>query len=45
MLPEEFKRQFTCLGKNTVKHITFTFLIAKEVTKIDKNAEEITKKY
>ena len=39
-----FKKQFTCLGENTGKYITFTAPIAKEVTRIDKkNGEEITK--
>ena len=41
---EEFKKQFTCLGENTEKCITFTVPIEKEVTRIDKNGEEITKK-
>ena len=42
-LEEEFKKQFICLGENTEKCITFTFPIEKEVTRIDKNGEEITK--
>ena len=42
-LAEEFKKQFTCLGENTEKYITFTVPIEKEVTRIDKNGEEITK--
>ena len=42
-LAEEFKKQFTCLGENTEKYITFTIPIEKEVTIIDKNREEITK--
>ena len=42
-LAEEFKKQFTCLGENTEKYITFTVPIEKEVTKIDKNGEEVTK--
>ena len=42
-LTEEFKRQFICLGKNTEKCLTFTFPIEKEVRRIDKNGEEITK--
>ena len=42
-LAEEFKKQFTCLGENTEKYKTFTVPIGKEVTKIDKNGEEITK--
>ena len=35
--------QFTCLGENTEKYITFTVPIAKEVARIDKKGEEITK--
>ena len=42
-LAEELKKQFTCLGENTEKYITFTIAIEKEVTRIDKNEEEITK--
>ena len=42
-LAEEFKKQFTCLGENTEKYITFTFPIEKDVPRIDKNGEEITK--
>ena len=38
-LPEEFKKQLTCLGKKTEKFITFTVPIEKEVTTIDKNGE------
>ena len=34
---EELKIQLTCLGKKTVKYITFTIPIRKEVTRIDKN--------
>ena len=49
-LAEEFKKQFTCLGKNIEKYIT-TYLTThkntvptkKEVTKINKNGEEVTK--
>ena len=36
-LADEFKKQFTCLGENTEKYITFTVPIEKEVTRIDKN--------
>ena len=43
VLAEEFKKQFTCLGKNTQKYITFTVPIEKEATRIDKNGEENTK--
>ena len=42
-LAEEFKKQFTCLGENTEKYITFTDPIEKEITRIDKNGEETTK--
>ena len=42
-LAEEFKKQFTCLGKNTEKYLTFTVPIEKEVTRTDENGEEITK--
>ena len=38
-LVEELKKFFTCLEKNTQKYITFTVLIEKEVTKIDKLQE------
>ena len=41
-LAEKFKKQFTCLGENTEKYITFTVPVEKEVTLIDKNGEEIT---
>ena len=42
-LVEEFKTQFTCLGKKTEKYITFTASIEKEVTRTDKIGEEIQK--
>ena len=42
-LAEEFKKQFTCLGENTESYIIFTVPIEKQVTRIDKNGEEITK--
>ena len=42
-LEEEFEKQFTSLGENAGKYITFTFPIEKEVTRIDRNGEEITK--
>ena len=41
-LAEEFKKQFTCIGENIEKYITFTVSMEKEVTRIDKNGEEIT---
>ena len=42
-LAKEFKNQFTCLGENTEKCITFTIPIEKEVARIDKNGKEIIK--
>ena len=42
-LAEELQKQFTCLGENTEKYITFTVPIGKEITRINKNGEEITK--
>ena len=42
-LEEQFRMQFTYLGENTEKYITFIFPVEKEVTIIDKNGEEITK--
>ena len=42
-LAEEFKKQFTCLGDNTEKYITFIVPIEKEVTRIDTNGKEIAK--
>ena len=41
-LPEEFKKQFSCLRENTEKYIAFIVPIEKEVTRIDKNEGEIT---
>ena len=42
-MAEKFEKQFTCLGENTKKYITFTVSIGKEVTTTDKNGEEFTK--
>ena len=42
-LGNEFSKQFTCLGENTEKYITFTIPIEKEVMRIDINWVEITK--
>ena len=39
-LVEEFERQFTCLGKNAEKYITFAVPIKKEVTKINKSGKD-----
>ena len=41
-LAEEFEKQFTYLGENTEKYITFPFPIEREVTRTD-NVEKITK--
>ena len=40
---KEFEKQFTCLGENTEKCISFTVPIEKEVTRSDKDAEEISR--
>ena len=42
-MAEKFKKQFTCLRENIEKYITFAVPIEKEVARIDKNGEEITK--
>ena len=42
-LAGQFKKQFTCLGENTEKYMTFTVPIEKEVERTDKNGEEITR--
>ena len=44
-LAEEANKQFTCLGENSEKYITFTVLIEKKVTRIDKNGKKIQKIY
>ena len=36
-LAKEFEGQFECLGENTKKYKTFSILIEKKVTKIDKD--------
>ena len=43
IIKELAEGKFNCLGKNSEKCITFSVLIEKEVTKIDKKGEEITK--
>ena len=43
VLADEVKKQSTCLGENTEKHITFTLSIEEVTIKNDKNGEEITK--
>ena len=42
-LTEKIKKQFTCLGETSAKYIIFTVPIEKEVTRIDKNGEKVTK--
>ena len=42
-LAKEFEKQLTCSEKNTEKYITFIVLIEKEVTRINKDGENITK--
>ena len=42
-LAEEFKKLFTCLGENTEKYITLIVSIENEVTRINKNGEEVIK--
>ena len=42
-LVEELEKQFTFLRENTKKYIIFTVPIEKQVTRIDKNGEEVTK--
>ena len=44
-LAEEFNKQFIYLGENTDTYITFKVSIEKEVTRSDKNGEEVTKIY
>ena len=43
-LAEKFEKQFTCLEEKTEKYITYTVPIEKEITRIYKNGEKITKK-
>ena len=42
MLAEEFEKQYTCLGDDTEKYITFSIPIEKKATRIYKK-QEITK--
>ena len=42
-LAEEFKKQLFCLEEYTEKYVTFKVPIEKEVARIDKNGQEITK--
>ena len=40
---KEFEKQLACLGEITENNTTFAVPIKEEVTRIDKNEEEITK--
>ena len=42
-LANEFEWKFTCFGENTEKYIPFSVPIEKEVERISKKDEEITK--
>ena len=42
-LVEEFEGQFTCLGENTERYITFSIPIKNEVRRINKKEEKVTK--
>ena len=44
-LEKEFGRQFTCSGKNIENHLTFSVPMEKEVNRIGKNGEDVTKPY
>ena len=47
-LSEEFEKQFTCLGENTEKYITFTVPIEKklkELTKMEKKLQKLHPTY
>ena len=39
-LANKFEGKFECIGENTEKYKTFSVLIEKEVTKIDKDGNE-----
>ena len=45
MLAEEFKKQFTCLGQNTQKYITFTVPIEKKLLKLIKMEKKLQNIY
>ena len=44
-LAEKCFKKFICIGENNEKCITSTVPVVKEVTRIDKNGEKITKIY
>ena len=39
-LAETFEGQFECLGENTEKYVTFSVIIKKQITKIDKDGND-----
>ena len=39
-LAEYFEKKIICLGENTEKYITFSVLIQREITEINKNREK-----
>ena len=43
VLAKKFEGELYCLGTNTEKYKTFTLPVTKEVKRIGKNGEEITK--
>ena len=43
VLAKIFKKQFTCLGENTEQYLPILVPIEKEVTRIDRNDEQISK--
>ena len=44
-LAKEFKEQFSCLGENTGKYVTFSVPIEKEVTRNEKDGKKSQKPY
>ena len=43
-LAEYFEKKIICLGENTEEYITFSVLIQREITEINKNREKKLKK-
>ena len=43
MLAEEFKKQFTCLGENTEKYITFIVPVEKKLQELIKMEKKLQK--
>ena len=44
-LAEEFEKQFTCLGENNKKYITFTVLVEKKLQELIKIEKKLQKTY